>query len=74
MNACWLSLLCLLGALALLVEGVTVQVWPHPYLVWPFLGILKRGMGFLWDPRVLLAMQFSPFKRGGENTHRDSKK
>lgn len=41
MNACVLSVLCLLGAVAVLAEGVTVQVWPHPCSVWPIFRVLK---------------------------------
>ncbi|KAK7803417.1 hypothetical protein U0070_023727 [Myodes glareolus] len=42
MKACLLSLLCLLGALAVLVEGVTVQILPSepprlgPPAAWPY--------------------------------------
>lgn len=58
MNACVVSVLCLLGALAVLVEGVTVQVWPHPWNP-------KRRDGLLLGPLSPASHAYFPFKLGG---------
>ncbi|XP_034359821.1 guanylin [Arvicanthis niloticus] len=58
MNACVLSVLCLLGALAVLVEGVTVQ---DGDLSFPLESVKKlKGLREVQEPRLVSHKKFAP--------------